>query len=1113
MVATRSGFEYGHSPEPNDVAVPTTAAVVEDDSQLSGVNSALSDLTSVVDGGNVDGAPTEDGCQAETEVNPQFEVTTNSTPVDEPAVFVMTGMINGNGERDGERDAVSERRAGSPDGEPPLCQAKSAMIPSAVDRWMADVPLRSDSAEDAKMHAVQSKRGSISEDEQGFIHPRSPVKHMLRSRSAPALQSNPHFFPHWFDNEPSREDSASYKISWADASDDGSIGSIPSIRRDHPRTPNRHTPLVSVNVDQTPLSEIMWHVLEGPNGAEAHQVLDRRMSGLWIKETPDFKSIDSDTSSESWPIRYRAASARKRGRKSKQRLGISPVTLSVIKFNSGKGGDGQRPEPSASKGKGVDPLEKSGVPPSSPTFPDSDDEDLSVLREEQINEDYRLAMRLQEVLDARAAEDQRMRDQLRDLRDRLSGIPEVKNRNPVDGSVDNSHVDDKEEDRKTSSRKRKRQHKDEIKAKGRHDRASSQLPKGSNLRRALVGVSPSSDPSSSDSSSSSSSSESSSARNSDDGSSSSDSTLFPDEPDSVHSSDSEATKSKKRREKRRYKKKMLRLKYQQSFLKIDPPFICNGEVRAETYKKWVREVRLFLKFSGLSNAKGLLVIGKYLTGRAYKWYDREVLNARRRFTLSEFFTGLFDYLFPHDFRTQQRDRFDACTQRGQSVRDFLQNLRDITDTVGDYSERDLVLAFWRRCDPYLRSGLQLKGYSGETMSLKCLETEAERVERAHKPSSSDKSEKMPHDSDDRRDSRKVTRDKTRESGKKDTPGRPEDKPNDAIGVKHSSGTADKSSNKRGHHTNKSSQRQTREEQRQKYHDEGHCFECGSKDHMVKDCPERHTKKPPSSSLRSATVDVDEIEHLQSLLVRAAQSLGLVMLEVSKYTETVEERSLKDQILVDSTLARLFQAVPLALDEEHNPRVSPYSEDRFSMLRITNEPFILTDWHTSETHELFREDLMNPSFDVVHWLFKQKAMRFEELLRVPEEPRTRWVFECCDSDTESAASDADCKDSGSEVSDWEVSVDDSESDVPGLIDCDSDSEDEEEVSVGDSYSDVPGFVDCDSDFEDEEGPSVVPLSSARPTKTKRQDRDLPDSNSLDVWPNFVGRNLVYNYCFT
>ncbi|KAF9232285.1 hypothetical protein BU15DRAFT_67615 [Melanogaster broomeanus] len=322
MVATRSGFEYGHSPEPNDVAVPTTAAVVEDDSQLSGVNSALSDLTSVVDGGNVDGAPTEDGCQAETEVNPQFEVTTNSTPVDEPAVFVMTGMINGNGERDGERDPVSERRAGSPDGEPPLCQAKSAMIPSAVDRWMADVPLRSDSAEDAKMHAVQSKRGSIGEDEQGFIHPRSPVKHMPRSRSAPALQSNPHFFPHWFDNEPSREDSASYKISWADASDDGSIGSIPSIRRDQPRTPNRHAPLVSVNVDQTPLSEIMRHVLEGPNGVGGPSGIEP-------------------------PVLVNAVGNRNKDSES----------------HLGKGGDGQRPEPSASKGKGVDPLEKSGVPP------------------------------------------------------------------------------------------------------------------------------------------------------------------------------------------------------------------------------------------------------------------------------------------------------------------------------------------------------------------------------------------------------------------------------------------------------------------------------------------------------------------------------------------------------------------------------------------------------------------------------------------------------------------------------------------------------------------------------------------------------------------------------
>ncbi|KAA1472921.1 hypothetical protein DENSPDRAFT_779094, partial [Dentipellis sp. KUC8613] len=162
----------------------------------------------------------------------------------------------------------------------------------------------------------------------------------------------------------------------------------------------------------------------------------------------------------------------------------------------------------------------------------------------------------------------------------------------------------------------------------------------------------------------------------------------------------------------------MRLRYAQSFLKLDPPFVYSGEVRADLYQKWVREVRLYLRYSGLKTAQGLLVLGKYLSGRAYKWYDREILSAGREITLSDFFLELFDYVFPPDFRSEQRDAFDDCHQRGRSVRDFLQNLLDLANTIGDVSDREIVVAFWRRCDSYLKVDMTREGYSPETLSLR-----------------------------------------------------------------------------------------------------------------------------------------------------------------------------------------------------------------------------------------------------------------------------------------------------------------------------------------------------------------------------------------------------------
>jgi hypothetical protein len=140
---------------------------------------------------------------------------------------------------------------------------------------------------------------------------------------------------------------------------------------------------------------------------------------------------------------------------------------------------------------------------------------------------------------------------------------------------------------------------------------------------------------------------------------------------------------------------MLKLKYQQSFLKVDPPFVYKGEVHAETFKKWIREIRLNLKYLGLNHSQSLNILDKYLEKRAYKFYNQEVLSRWKKLTLSQFFTGIFDYIFPPDFRSQQRDHFDECSQCGQTIRDFLQNLCDLSNTIGDLEDKDIVLAFWQ----------------------------------------------------------------------------------------------------------------------------------------------------------------------------------------------------------------------------------------------------------------------------------------------------------------------------------------------------------------------------------------------------------------------------------
>ncbi|KIK32092.1 hypothetical protein CY34DRAFT_102246, partial [Suillus luteus UH-Slu-Lm8-n1] len=153
------------------------------------------------------------------------------------------------------------------------------------------------------------------------------------------------------------------------------------------------------------------------------------------------------------------------------------------------------------------------------------------------------------------------------------------------------------------------------------------------------------------------------------------------EPESDHESDSADVKRSKRLARREYRAKLNLLKYQQSFIKNDPPFTYHGEANATTFKKWVREVREWKDRARLTTNQSLRMLGKYLGGQAYRFFERDVLDLQKDYSMTEFFEQLFDYVFPPDFRMQQRQKFLECKQEPKhTVRDYLRRLRDLADT-------------------------------------------------------------------------------------------------------------------------------------------------------------------------------------------------------------------------------------------------------------------------------------------------------------------------------------------------------------------------------------------------------------------------------------------------
>lgn len=85
-----------------------------------------------------------------------------------------------------------------------------------------------------------------------------------------------------------------------------------------------------------------------------------------------------------------------------------------------------------------------------------------------------------------------------------------------------------------------------------------------------------------------------------------------------------------------------------------------------------------------------------------------------------------------NFRTKQRDRFAESSQRGRTLRLWIIELRKLATSVGDVTDRQLVLQLWKGTDPYIITEWARSGFNPEKASFEELRVVAERAEEAAK---------------------------------------------------------------------------------------------------------------------------------------------------------------------------------------------------------------------------------------------------------------------------------------------------------------------------------------------------------------------------------------------
>ncbi|KAF7371586.1 Transcription factor [Mycena venus] len=445
---------------------------------------------------------------------------------------------------------------------------------------------------------------------------------------------------------------------------------------------------------------------------------------------------------------------------------------------------------------------------------------------------------------------------------------------------------------------------------------------------------PSDDPySSSDSSDSTSSSSSSSDTDSDWGS------LGP-EPSEVSSNDSARTKRQKKRARKEWRMKLLRLKLEHSNARPEPPSVYNGEAKFRIINRWQLEVRDWAKYSYIRKNMIVSRLQKYLGGRALAWYMREVANNPKKWSLNRFFTALFNYCLPVEFRSIQRAKFNAFEQRGHPIGDYRIDLEELRNSVGgDITDRQLVVRFWEGADMEIRLKWAEAGFDPEFSNIDELETAGRNFQRALKlRESQSKGKGSGADKKGRKNHEKSVQNLEGVSSKKT--GRYSDRPThkDKDSKRHGSGKPSGSNFK----APKLSKAQMAE-----FRAQGKCFTCESTEHIAKDCPKRNTLKPTKITAATATVDLAEVDRLAKL--RKLQSIGVFAVSVEEMEPSHELTRAVSNVLVARMKADLTAEVPFVFDRFDDPEDDPMREDRFGFIE-TQLGWLVCDDHNNDHHE-------------------------------------------------------------------------------------------------------------------------------------------------------------------
>ncbi|KAJ3932488.1 MAG: hypothetical protein NXY57DRAFT_1072908 [Lentinula lateritia] len=349
-------------------------------------------------------------------------------------------------------------------------------------------------------------------------------------------------------------------------------------------------------------------------------------------------------------------------------------------------------------------------------------------------------------------------------------------------------------------------------------------------------------------------------------------------------------------------------------IKPVPPSIWNGEADAEVFQRIVLEGYQFCKEGKIPKNERVFLISHYLSGKAYQFFALKVAKNHSKWSLQEFYEGLFNYCFPVNHCEQMRTKLRKCYQNGRTVSEYVHELESIIDHVGIMSQHEKVLKLWDGLSPSMRYELKRARVSKEVHSWRHIVREAELIELAG--FEKDSSPRFaPKQSDRPRDDgiyfnkwdknghfqqhyhNSSTREKSEpiRTAPQSTPAPPSSStprnPARSDNSVHRNKNDYQSSRGRPQTNHDRTSRTTR-----KPDSDGNCYKCGQAGHFARNCPSNnivHSRNngPPGISAQGMQFPLhNESSEMLAQLVETTEQPGVLTLNMMHFTSFVDDVS-------------------------------------------------------------------------------------------------------------------------------------------------------------------------------------------------------------------------------